>query len=161
MPNTINTYSGNDAREKTSEKVKTISHDYDYFIGCIEGNDKTKFVPENPDKQMRDEIAEYNFNSLFGKVELYRERISSETYSDYSDFIFLQNYIKKLFSVSYTNQPLLSAFETPEIKDKFFNLMKKYIYDNFPGFMMDLTKQFPILSDNEINSLLNNNPDIK
>ncbi len=134
------------------------AHNFDYFKKSIEWNLKDNFFSNNPNKEYREWMLERDYRYFTKKLDMFRESVDEE-YPNYWDFDFIQNYLTKIFRTLYNNKTIISVFETNEIKERFFNCMKKYFFWNFWPMNVELVEKYPkkiksLLTKEEEESLL-------
>lgn len=129
-------------KEHLPEERKIIIHDFDYFRQSILWNLKENFFSSDPDKGYREDMLKSDFQSFTTKIEMLQESISKE-YPDYSDFAFMDTYIRKTYTALYTKENLSDIFESVEVQEKFFILFQKYFFGNYGRISLELGQQYP------------------
>lgn len=149
-----------DEKEAIKE-IHSIPHNFEYFKSLVVGNRKDLFFFDTEDKALREEHLRTDYGLLMSHLEMYKETVSDD-YPGYADFDFLKGYVQKIYQSLYLESPLTSVFETPEIQERFFTLIQKYIFEGFGKKIEVLIEQYrrpqpekkPILTDDEIEGLL-------
>ncbi|MBP8017143.1 hypothetical protein KAZ01_03995, partial [Candidatus Gracilibacteria bacterium] len=136
---------------KEVQETKDIRDDLDYFKSLVEGNKKEDFFVKGKDKEYRDGMLKADYKFFTKKITMYKESVGDD-YLEFSDFDFMEIYLTKIFTSLYTDRNLNDVFENNEIKEKFFNCMKKYFFGNFGSINIELVKKYPreIMSGNEV-----------
>lgn len=146
------------------KEIRSISHDFEYFKSLVVGNRKDLFFLDTEDKPLKEEHLRADYGLLMSHLEMYKETVSDD-YPGYADFDFLKGYVQKIYQALYSEAPLTSVFETPDIQERFFTLMERYGFEGFGRKVEALIAEYrrpqpeekpisSVLTDDEIEGLI-------
>jgi hypothetical protein len=104
----------------TTKKIDTINSNIEYFVDVINNNLKHLISIDSRDY-------------LYIKINAILF-VADKNSQFYNDGLFLKKYVKRIFELinpKYSNIKLTRVFESIEIKEKFYVLLKDYLYENW------------------------------
>ncbi len=136
---------------------KEIYESYEMFFEAINENKREHFLFNEFKSWTYDKVKTINvikgekmcLDLYFGWFKTYLKNYFSDinrSYPNFDDFYFLSRYFEKLEDVyrKHQDKPLLSIFEDNiEDKEKFFNLCKKYLFENYRIILGKLRAEYP------------------
>lgn len=103
-----------------------------------------------------DFLLESSYGSFSLRFTGYRNKVNPES-EVARDIDFLEAKTKELYRTFYTKTPLSSAFADDSEKERYFDLMKRYLYDDYDGSVAKAWKEHPHpskLTPDEVDALL-------
>ncbi len=146
--------------EEKAEYDMDIDRDFTFFRKTILENLGENFYPWylrwkgdiTELKAEKEEWIKRYFDMFMLKIDKFIEDIDKNKYKDYWDFIFVKNYIVKLFENFYLKKPLKEVFWwNKEIEERFLNLSEKYLFNASRTYVeiMDYRKDSVIQKEKE------------
>ncbi len=138
--------------EKPADRTLYIGEDTDFLIETIETNARGNFItkqsreiakPDAQELEFQEWTVRSEYDEFQQKIAFYREQVAEDAPIQ-GDITFLEGCIKKLFIAYYRKDtPLVSIFESPEEKDKFYKLVRIYLLEGFTDTLDTNEKQYP------------------
>lgn len=124
-----------DEHIENRKQYRMSTYSYLEWVRNMIDNDLKKFIFEEWEPLSKEERLKYiydKYNEELVKIEKY---IDPELWKeDLSEIEFLRHYIKELLKTFYDNRKFSEVFQNQEVKERFLELMKKYLYTDNENF---------------------------